>query len=71
MTARQNHATVSGVKALRGWEDGSAYKACYDRSLPLDAMVGVAGVDARNLEKYFISRDILGKLFVWAQFWHS
>ncbi|KAE8179903.1 hypothetical protein CF336_g9476, partial [Tilletia laevis] len=57
MTARENGASVAGAKALRGWSDGGAFRSCYDRSFPLDAIWAVAGFNGQDLDSYHVPRS--------------
>jgi len=43
--------------------DGGSFKPCYDRALPTDAMLGVAGFNALKQSSYFVARDCLGNFF--------
>ena len=60
-TARAHGATVSGTKALGGWNDSGSYRSCYDRAFPVDALLGAGMFNARKPEEYFLARDALGK----------
>ncbi|RDB27704.1 hypothetical protein Hypma_003308 [Hypsizygus marmoreus] len=57
-TAREHRATVEDTKALGNWSQG-ALQACYDRALPVDALLAAASFNARKQESYFIARDVL------------
>lgn len=60
-TARSHGATVSGTKALGGWNDSGSFRNCYDRHFPVDALLGAAMFNGRKPEEYFLPRDALGK----------
>jgi hypothetical protein len=62
-TARQNGASVDGTKALGGWSENGSFRPCYDRALPLEALLGAATFNARKPESYFLPRDLLGEPF--------
>jgi len=62
-TARAHGATVSGTKALGGWNESGSYRSCYDRAFPIDALLGAAMFNARKPEEYFLARDTLGQPF--------
>jgi hypothetical protein len=49
-TMRQNRAASADIKAQGGWSsrDGS-YCACYDRALPIKALLGAANFTANRL----------------------
>jgi len=59
-TARLHGATETGTKAMGGWNKNGAFRACYDRALPLDALLGAAMFNGRKPETYFVARDKLG-----------
>jgi hypothetical protein len=61
-TARAHGATVSGTKALGGWNDSGLYRSCYDQAFPVDALLGAGMFNARKPEEYFLARDTIGKL---------
>ncbi|KAK7028398.1 hypothetical protein R3P38DRAFT_923774 [Favolaschia claudopus] len=58
-TAREYGATVDGAKALGGWSESGSFRPCYDRALPLDALLGVAMFDAMRPETHFLAREFL------------
>jgi len=60
-TARSHGATTSGTKALGGWSESGSFRNCYDRSLPVDALLGAAMFNGRKPEEYFLARDALGE----------
>jgi hypothetical protein len=60
-TAREHGASVSGVKALGGWNDSGVYRPCYDRALPVDALLGAAMFNGNRQDSYFVPRSHLGK----------
>jgi hypothetical protein len=61
-TARMHGASIDGTKALSGWSEGSgSFRPCYDRALPIDAMLGAAMFNACKPESYYLPRDVLGK----------
>jgi hypothetical protein len=59
-TARAHGATVTDTKALGGWQETGSFRACYDRALPIGALLGVAHFDANRPEAYLLARDHLG-----------
>jgi hypothetical protein len=59
-TARENGATANGVKALGGWSEGGSYRQCYDRGLPVDALLGAAMFNSKKPEEHFLPREHLG-----------
>jgi hypothetical protein len=59
--ARSHGATETGTKAMGGWSESGSFRACYDRALPVDALLGSAGFNGRKPETYFVARDRLGK----------
>lgn len=59
-TARAHGATVTDTKALGGWQETGSFRACYDRALPMGALLGVAHFDANRPEAYLLARDYLG-----------
>jgi hypothetical protein len=61
-TARAHGATVNGTKALGGWNESGAFRNCYDRAFPVDALLGAAGFNARQPEQYCLPRSTLGKI---------
>ncbi len=54
-------ATVSGTKALRGWNESGSFRNCYDRAFPIDTLLGAASFNARKPEDYCLARDELRK----------
>lgn len=61
-TAREHGASVDGAKALGGWSESDSFKPCYDRTLPIDALLGAAMFNGRKPESYFLARGCLGTL---------
>ena len=61
LTARANGATETGTKTLRCWNDGSAYRNCYERALLVDAMLGAAGFNGKKPQDYALPRSSIGK----------
>ncbi|KAJ6629729.1 hypothetical protein B0H10DRAFT_2208694 [Mycena sp. CBHHK59/15] len=59
-TAREYGASVDGAKALGGWSESGSFRPCYDRALPVDALLGAAMFDAARPEAHFLARDCLG-----------
>ena len=55
------------TKAMR-WKDSGAYRAHYDRALPVDALVAAAMFNGQNLSSYFLPRSCLGKKFVYTNY---
>ena len=62
-TARENGASVTATKALGGWSESGAYRNCYDRALPVEAMLGAAMFNARKPETHHLVRDCLRASF--------
>lgn len=60
MTARSHGASTDGTKALGGWHEQGSFRACYDRALPVDALLASAMFNGRKPETYFLARDRLG-----------
>jgi hypothetical protein len=59
-TARENGASATEVKALGVWSDSGSYRACYDRALPVRALLAAAMFDSEHPETHFLARDSLG-----------
>lgn len=57
-SARLYGAGVADTKALGGWSDG-AFKQCYDRTFPIESIVGAAAFNAKQLETYFVPRSVV------------
>lgn len=73
-TARNHGATVSGTKALGGWQESGSFRACYERTLPADALLGTAMFSGRRFETYSLPRgtlepppELIGYLFPWIE----
>ncbi|KAK7056117.1 hypothetical protein R3P38DRAFT_1377096 [Favolaschia claudopus] len=73
-TAREYGATVDGAKALGGWSESGSFRPCYDRALPVDALLGAAMFDATRPETHFLAREFLepprelmSDIFPWIQ----
>lgn len=62
-TAREYGASVDGAKALGGWSDSGSFRPCYDRALPVDALLGAAMFDAGRPESHFLPREFLGEFY--------
>ena len=65
---------MNGTKALGGWNESSAFRNCYDRAFPVDALLGAAAFSARHPEQYSLPRgsleppgDLLRQLFPWVE----
>lgn len=59
---RQNRASENEVKALGGWNVGEgSYRACYERSVPLGALVAAANFNAQRLGEYRVTRESLSE----------
>lgn len=61
ITARGHGASVDGTKALGGWSEAGCFRPCYDRALPVDALLGAATFDAQKPETYSLPRNALGE----------
>jgi hypothetical protein len=55
---------VDGAKALGGWSDSGSFKPCYDRALPIDALLGAAMFDEARPESHFVPREFLGEFLL-------
>ncbi|KAF8066900.1 hypothetical protein FPV67DRAFT_1768709 [Lyophyllum atratum] len=70
----EHRASVDGAKALGGWSKSDSFKPCYDRTLPVDAMLRAAMLNGRKPETYFLARrcleppaDLLDAVFPWVE----
>jgi hypothetical protein len=61
MNSRAHGASVAGAKALGGWSDTGSFRSCYDRSFPVDALLGAASFNAQKPEEYYLARAELGE----------
>ncbi|KAK7000831.1 hypothetical protein R3P38DRAFT_3218014 [Favolaschia claudopus] len=52
-------ASVSDTKALGGWNESGSFKNCYDRALPVGALLGAAFFNSAKPELYRVARDCL------------
>lgn len=59
-TAREHGASRDDTKDLGMWSQNGSY-SIYDRTLPINAMLGAAGYNARKQETYMVSRSKLSK----------
>nr|GAT42467.1 predicted protein [Mycena chlorophos] len=73
-TAREHGASSEEVKALGGWNDSGSYRPCYDRALPLEALLGAAMFDSKSPQSHFIAREtleppqsVVNAIFPWAE----
>ncbi|KAG5349477.1 hypothetical protein C0989_003550 [Termitomyces sp. Mn162] len=57
-SAHEHGATVEGTKALGNWSQGTLHN-CYDRTLPVDAMLAAASFNGRRQDSYFLAQDVL------------
>src|ERR1700690_4419900 len=48
--ARSHGASMSGTKALSGWNDSGSFRNCYDCAFPVDALLGAAAFNAHKPE---------------------
>lgn len=62
--SREHRASVAGPKALGGWSESGSFRPCYDRVLPVDAMLGAAMFDVQQREAHFLSRESLLELYI-------
>jgi hypothetical protein len=53
---------VNGTKALGGWNESGAFRNCYDRAFPVDALLGAAGFNAQRPKQYHLPRSALGEI---------
>jgi hypothetical protein len=60
--SREAGSSQEGTMALGLWmsEYTGSFRPCYDRVLPLDALLGAAGFNAQKQETYFVAREHLG-----------
>jgi hypothetical protein len=74
--ARDGGASVAGAMALGLWmqSSGGSFRPCYDRALPVDALLGAAGFNAQNQNSYLVARDVLvppsdliSQIFPWVE----
>lgn len=58
-------ASKDGTMDLGLWmsPSGGSFRPCYDRALPLDALLGAAGFNGQKQETYFVAREILSMYF--------
>ena len=56
---RAHGASMDDTKVLGGWNDGGAFQPCYDRKLPLPALLAAATFNAAKPESYFLPREHL------------
>ena len=54
-------ASHESVKAIGLWATPGSF-SCYNRAVPVEAMLGLSGFNARNFESYALLRDALGML---------
>ena len=59
-TARGHGTSSDDTKALGGWNDSGSFRACYDKKLPISALLGAAMFNASKPEAHFLARDHLG-----------
>ncbi|KAJ7185140.1 hypothetical protein GGX14DRAFT_409316 [Mycena pura] len=70
----RERASQSEVKALGCWSDAGSYRPCYDRALPIEAVLASAGFDGKRPESHFLAReqlqppeDVLNAIFDFAE----
>jgi hypothetical protein len=56
------NATESDTKAHGGWNEQGSFRACYQRELPVSAMLALAGFDGRHMERYWVPRTLIGDI---------
>ncbi|KAJ7849462.1 hypothetical protein B0H13DRAFT_2361214 [Mycena leptocephala] len=73
-TCRNFGASISNTKALGGWNESGSFKNCYDRALPVGALLGAAHFNSAKPDLYRVARDcldlpneILEQLFPWIE----
>ena len=59
-TARAHGASVTGTKALGRWSETDAMTICYDRQIPIDALLGASMFNSRRPEEHFLAHELLG-----------
>ena len=64
LTARAHGASMSGTKALGGWNESGSFNSVYDRAFPLDALLGAGMYNGRRPEEYALPRGSLCKLLL-------
>jgi hypothetical protein len=60
-TARAHSASVTSTKALGRWSETDAMANCYDRAIPIDALLAASMFNGRKPEEHFLARDALGR----------
>ncbi|KAF5334432.1 hypothetical protein D9611_014463 [Ephemerocybe angulata] len=72
--AIENGATVEGTMSLGNWSQSGSFRACYNRVLPTDAMLALAGFNGERKDSYFICRDelkpppdLVSSIFPWIE----
>jgi hypothetical protein len=58
MSSRGGAAVVQ-TKAHGLWSENGSYRSCYDRTLPIETILVLAGSDPKHPERYFIERDVM------------
>ncbi|GBE87699.1 hypothetical protein SCP_1103760 [Sparassis crispa] len=73
-SAQAYGVTESGTKAMGGWKENGAFRQCYERTFPVDALLGAANFNGRKPEMYSLPRDmleppqeVLSQLFPWVE----
>jgi hypothetical protein len=61
LTAHAHGASMSGTKALGGWNESGSFNSVYDRAFPLDALLGAGMYNGHRPEEYSLPRGCLGK----------
>ncbi|GAA5993925.1 hypothetical protein JCM5350_005476 [Sporobolomyces pararoseus] len=72
--ASMYNATEQDTKAHGLWRDGSSFRQCYMRELPISAMAALAGFDGQQVDKYWIARadiepppELAASIFPWLE----
>ena len=60
-TARAHGASMSGTKALGGWNESRSFNSVYDHVFPLDALLGAVMYNGQHPEEYALPRGCLGE----------
>jgi hypothetical protein len=73
MSSRGGAAVVQ-TKAHGLWSENGSYRSCYDRTLPIETILVLAGSDPKHPERYFIERDAIpvdpnlaSQIFPWVE----
>ena len=62
-TAHQHGASSDGTKAHGGWSKSGSFWECYDRALPVDALLGADMFNGQKPETYFVAHTCACMLY--------